>query len=295
MRVIDGHFHIYKDEKAGISAQGGSSLRGFKGTLEEAVAILNRGRIAKLLGVAVIPLQLMRETAMAKWPADATTSQRKELQQELEKMLAARLTRYNDWLCKAAREDGRIIPAIAVEPTVDTSLMLAEISDKIERYQITALKIHPEVAGVFPDHPGYLPVFELAERKGLIVLSHGGVLLSGRDYCAPKSFIPILDRFTKLKLVIAHLAFPLVNGLIEIAARYENVYTDISYITTCEALDEVMMRDTIRKIGAHRVIYGSDFPFGDSEGDLAKLERIGLSGDEMEQLTCRNAERVYRM
>ncbi len=45
MQIIDSHFHLYKSQQTGIMAQGGKSLIGLSGTFEEAVSILDRGKI----------------------------------------------------------------------------------------------------------------------------------------------------------------------------------------------------------------------------------------------------------
>ena len=97
--IIDSHFHIYKNEQAGLLAQGGQSHMGFSGTLEEASKILSGGRISKIIALAVIPIEPMRQAAIKKWPNDISPSDRDELSMELESTLRDRLSRYNDWLC----------------------------------------------------------------------------------------------------------------------------------------------------------------------------------------------------
>jgi hypothetical protein len=85
--LIDGHFHIYKSEQAGILAQGGASHMGFRGTLEEALGILDREKIDKIVALAVIPIEPMRRAAMEKWPAELAASERATLQEERESEL----------------------------------------------------------------------------------------------------------------------------------------------------------------------------------------------------------------
>ncbi|MCP4750438.1 MAG: hypothetical protein GY866_06070, partial [Proteobacteria bacterium] len=123
MKIIDSHFHLYKSEQAGIMAQGGERLIGFSGTVEEAVPILDRGRIRKIMALAVIPIASMRQAAVNKWSPDTTPRETSELSRELEEKLLSRLTSYNDWLCRTARGDGRIEPVIAADATVDTDAM----------------------------------------------------------------------------------------------------------------------------------------------------------------------------
>ena len=51
MDIIDSHFHIYKSAQAGVMAQGGESLIGFSGTIEESLPILDRGIIHKIVAL----------------------------------------------------------------------------------------------------------------------------------------------------------------------------------------------------------------------------------------------------
>lgn len=291
--IIDSHFHIYKNEQAGILAQGGQSHMGFSGILEEAKTILDGGRIDKMIALAVIPIEPMRQAAIGKWPADISPSERDELGRELEIKLMDRLSRYNDWLCSAAREDSRIEPAIAADPTIGESEMAAEILDKLERYQIRAVKIHPEVNGVFPTHQGYQPVFELAQQKDLVVISHGGLSASEKNYCAPENFIEVLENFPKLKLVVAHLAFPQVQVLIEMASRYPNLYTDMSFILSNSLLTEEELCKAIRDYGTERMLFGSDAPWADPEKDADQLTKLKLSDSELEMVTWKNATSLF--
>ena len=291
--IIDSHFHIYKNEQAGILAQGGQSHMGFSGTLEEAKTFLDGEKIDKMIALAVIPIEPMRQAAIGKWPADISASDRDDLSRELEIKLMDRLSRYNDWLCSAAREDGRIEPAIAADPTIGESEMAAEILDKLERYQIRAVKIHPEVNSVFPTHEGYQPVFELAQQKGLVVISHGGLSATEKNYCAPENFIQVLNNFPKLKLVVAHLAFPQVQVLIEMASRYPNLYTDMSFILSNSLLTEEELCKAIRDYGTERMLFGSDAPWADPEKDADQLIKLQLSDSELEMLTWKNATSLF--
>ncbi len=295
MNIIDSHFHIYKSDRAGLMAQGGTSLIGYNGVLEEALSFLNRGKIKKLLGLAVVPISPMRKSAMKKWPEDMTPAQKTELTNELEHTMQTRLTSYNDWLCEKCREDGRIEPVIAADATIEPDYMAAEILSKYERYKIKVLKIHPSVNHLSADDKGYEPIFALAQEKGLTIISHGGI--SGDDlegkYCAPGNFQKVLDNFPNLKLVIAHLAYPHIEPLLELAANYPNLYTDISFVLKHTSLTDEELCRIIRKFGPERVLFGSDFPWSDPEKDVDRLLNLKLSNEEQDMLAFQNAERLF--
>jgi len=295
MEIIDSHFHLYKSGQAGLMAQGGESLIGFCGTLEEAVPILDRGRINKIIALAVIPISPMRQAAMKRWPQDMTPSTRRDLIKELDDKMIKRLVSFNDWLCRAAREDGRIEPVIAADATIPQEEMTAEILSKIESYGIKALKIHPTVNNISPAHQGYEHIFEIAQEKNLTVISHGGMSADDPEgkYCSPTNFRKVLDRFPRLRLVVAHLSFPHVEGLLELASRYPNLYTDLSFLLSNSEITDDMFCRVIRDFGPERVLFGSDFPWCDPEKDLDRLLKLDLSDNELEMVAWRNAATIF--
>ncbi len=295
MKIIDSHFHIYKSEQAGLMAQGGASFTGFSGTLDEALPVLDRGKISKIMALAVIPISPMRQAAIGKWPRDASPSQREHLAMDIEEKLQSRLADYNDWLCRIARDDGRIEPVIAADATVDFDFMENEILSKLQSYGIRALKIHPAVNGLSPAHEGYQRIYKLAEEKDIAVISHGGLSaddLEGK-YCSPGNYREVLNRFPNLKLVIAHLAFPHVKALLVLASEFPNFYTDISFVLRNSPLSDDEFCEIIRTTGSRRVLFGSDFPWSDPESDVDRLLKMDLKNDELEMIAWRNAEEFF--
>jgi len=295
LNIIDSHFHIYKSERAGLLAQGGDSLIGFKGTLDEAKSILDKGRISKVMALAVIPIGPMRQAAMKTWPPGMAASEKKESQDTLEEKLQTRLSGYNDWLCSAAREDGRIEPVIMADPTIDSGYMTHEIVSKFETYGIKALKIHPAVNSLSPAHEGYDGIFKIALEKDLTIISHGG--LSGEDpegqLCSPDKFQKVLKKFPDLKFVIAHLAYPHVDALRDLSLQYPNLYTDISFVLRHSPLTDDEICAAVRGFGTERVLFGSDFPWCDPEKDIDRLLNLKLSSSEIDALTHQNAVRLF--
>lgn len=297
MNIIDSHFHIYKSAQAGLMAQGGESLIGFNGTIEESLPILDRGNISKVVALAVIPIAPMRKAAMAKSPADLSTAQKKELEADVEIKMRTRLSGYNEWLCQIAREDMRIEPAIAADATIDSDYMAAEIQSKIEKYQIKILKIHPAVNNLTPEDDGYLKIFELAHKNNLVVISHGGMAgddLEGK-YCSPDKFRKALETYPSLKLVIAHLAYPHIKDLLQLGDKYKNLYTDISFVLKNSPISDEEFIDIIKKFGSERVLFGSDFPWSDPELDAQRLMQLNLAEKEVESVAYQNAVNLFQL
>ena len=276
-------------------AQGGQSLIGFKGIFEEALPILDRGRIHKIMALAVLPIFPMRNAAMIKWPPDLPFSEKRDLRLELEEKLQKRLSGYNEWLCRIAREDGRIEPVIIADATIDKNYMAEEIQSRIDEFQIKALKIHPTVNGMSPAAEGYGYIFEIASDRNLTVISHGG--LAGEDLegklCSPENFKKVLTDFPNLKLVIAHLAFPHIDALLDLARTFPGLYTDVSFVLGNAPLSDDDFCRIIRDFGPERVLFGSDAPWSDPEKDADRLLSLALSEKELEMVAWKNAAELF--
>jgi predicted TIM-barrel fold metal-dependent hydrolase len=298
LNVIDSHLHAFRNERIGVISQGGEKLAGFSGVLEEVRAILAGGRIGGVLALASVAVELSRRAEKMGWPEDLSPARRGELEEELESKLLQVLMRENEWICSATSDDDCIEPVIFATPTLEGEAVVADVLNKVERYRLKAIKIHPALDLVFPTHPGYRAIFELAQQKGLTIISHGGgsegaPYASETDYCAPEGFTSVLRDFPELRLVVSHLGYPYLTPLIEMAASYPNLYTDLSFILGIEELEQTTLREAIRGFGVDRVLFGSDFPYFNPETSLDRLEALGLSADEVEKITSRNAVRLF--
>jgi hypothetical protein len=68
--------------------------------------------------------------------------------------------------------------------------------------------------------------------------------------------------------------------------RRENTYADTALASTSE------MRHFIRSYGPERLLFGSDFPFGDPGHELRKVYSLGLSGPDLELVASGNILRL---
>ncbi len=74
------------------------------------------------------------------------------------------------------------------------------------------------------------------------------------------------------------------NGLWEL----ENVYTDTSLAS------KSTISDYIENYGCERIMFGSDFPFGDPVMELEKLRSMDLSAESFNQISSRNIQNLLR-
>jgi predicted TIM-barrel fold metal-dependent hydrolase len=99
-------------------------------------------------------------------------------------------------------------------------------------------------------------------------------------------------RMTKqLKIIIPHLGLLGGNPLDFLAAfkGKENCYFD-----TALASRETILR-FVKEIGAERILFGSDIPFGTMKNELAKVLSLPISDDEKELILSKNVKRLIEL
>ncbi len=99
----------------------------------------------------------------------------------------------------------------------------------------------------------------------------------------------LVDAVPGLKLIVAHLGSPqnetIVNQFIGLAYDNPNMYLDASYSTCCWKIPEAISR-----LGADRIIFGSDGPLIHPAIELMKIKVCNLSDEDFEKVTWRNIE-----
>jgi predicted TIM-barrel fold metal-dependent hydrolase len=178
--------------------------------------------------------------------------------------------------------------------------MLGDLEDCVRSFGACAIKIHPALNAVFPDDDGYLPIYEFAQAVEIPVISHGGgnsemLYESAIEYTAPERFLPVLERFGSLRLVVAHLAHPYVDRLVQMATSFPYLYTDLSYVLGADLLDNTQLQQAVRSFGADRIMFGTDFPYFDPEGSLERLLGAGLSSQEIDAIAWGTASTLFQL
>jgi predicted TIM-barrel fold metal-dependent hydrolase len=278
--AFDSHLHVFRSEDEGLLSQGGTKVAGFNGVLDELQQILDRGRIGRAVVASALPVAIWRQLGRP---------------EGIEEHVLGQAIKQNTELAEICAGDPRIQLAVGADATLDGERQIAHLTDIVERFHVRAIKIHPGLNFVMPSDPGFTPVYEFARDAGLAVIAHGGgasenLYASDVDYCAPENFIPVLQRFPEIRFDVAHFAHPYEDTLIEMAASFPNLYTDLSFTLGADHFPGDALRDKIRAFGAERVMFGTDFPYFDPEASLDRLESCGLSETEQQRVASGNAE-----
>ena len=138
------------------------------------------------------------------------------------------------------------------------------------------MKLHPTLCGFrLSDHKLCDPLFEVSQAYNAVIIAHGTADL----YCCPLEFDRMAKRFPKVPLLMAHCGFFWEWELaIEVAKENENLYLETSRVPGFET------SKIIEKLGASKVIWGTDGPFCDYEFEFNKIKRYAASEHDFDMM-----------
>jgi len=191
------------------------------------------------------------------------------------------------------------IPFISVSPTMNGRTPLEELEHKY-KWGMKGLKIHPVAQGFSPDDERMFPVYEWLIKHDLPITAHSGINIDEKSHFGePKRWIPVLEEFGDLKLILAHLGNGFWDQTIEIADEFPNAMFDtaiaISYIDSPTTLDDEEAKDLIRTIGSERILFGSDYPWVNPKKDIERIRSLKISNNDKKLILGENAAKLFNL
>jgi predicted TIM-barrel fold metal-dependent hydrolase len=103
----------------------------------------------------------------------------------------------------------------------------------------------------------------------------------------------LADIFPDVTIILGHMGhghIVYINGAIDVAKKHENILLETSGMPMHSKILEAS-----RTIGADRVLYGSDMPFGHPAFEIEKVKVSGVNKNELELILGLNALKVFNI
>jgi len=196
----------------------------------------------------------------------------------------------NDW-AESIRSD-RVIPFASIHPDYD------DIHDEIDRLAAAGfhgIKLQPDWQEFYPDDERAYPIYEAAESR-LAILFHAGREIREQDkvWSTADRLLNVHKRFPNLTIIAAHMGGYREWRQAQAVLSGTGVYFDASYVPDSEVSDEQFV-SMMKAHGVEKVLFGSDFPFGDPLKDIERLLRLPLTDEERESIVWKNAARLLSL
>ena len=165
------------------------------------------------------------------------------------------------------------------------------------------VKLHPDMQKFHIDDERAYPIYKLCAEHGLPILMHMGD--PRFDYSHPDRLYRVMSDFPTLVVVGAHMGgWANWDYACERLSDFQNLYVDTSssmatavkdygiepHITSLTPAHTAAL---IRRWGAEKVLFGTDYPMWSQEDDLKVFFEMGLSEDENRAILAENAKRVF--
>ena len=259
MTIIDTHAHIYPDKIALKAAKSIGDFYEIPMSLDGTVSrLLEQGKAAGISRFLVHSVAVTWERAHA----------------------------INDFLAKeVASHPAEFIGFGTIHP--DHPEVEQEL-DRILSLGLRGVKLHPDFQHFCLDDANAIRLFEAMAERGLPLLVHTGD--KRYPYSEPQRMARALDRVPELTAICAHLGGWSVwtDAWHELAGR-ENVYVDCSSSLYAMQPDDAAL--VIRKYGADRVFFGTDYPMWTAREELDRFMALPLTDEEREMILHLNFER----
>ncbi|GAA2853051.1 TatD family hydrolase [Streptosporangium fragile] len=177
--------------------------------------------------------------------------------------------------------------------TVHVDLSAEENLASLRRHGIRGVKLHPLFQNFALDDRRLRPILE-AFGGDIAVITHVG---AGGDAHAnslssPKMIADIARNFPDLRLVACHFGgYKILDDAEEMLCGAD-VVLETSWPPSLARLRPERVRRLIRKHGAERVVFGSDWPMAEPAEEIAAIEALGLSDDETKLVLGGNLARL---
>ena len=158
---------------------------------------------------------------------------------------------------------------------------------EIEHYAARGVKLVGELVPYLMEWRGYadkrlFEILDVAQSLGMVLCFH-----PSRDVVAVEK---MLANFPSMPIVVAHLdGYGLYDFAIEMMQKYDNVHFDIS---AHGASREGMLEDAVARVGAERILYGTDYPGYSPKAFVEAVLRANITDTDRENICYNNAARL---
>lgn len=192
----------------------------------------------------------------------------------------------SDTLAAVDAHPGRIAGYAVINPWQDPERELARVADDP---RFVGIKVHPSLHRYPVTGRRYAAVWSFAEQTGCPVLSHTG---HPSEYDRPALFDVVAERHPEARILLGHAGITPagVDEAIAVAEGHAHLMLEICGSQMTSAL----LRDMVDRLGAERVLFGSDFPFIDQRMSLGRVICSDLGAGQRRDILSGNARRLFR-
>lgn len=231
--------------------------------------------------------------------------------------------KYLETLREAGIDRGIVVPGGMVDVRRMTAYITGDPPDSLvpdNAYVEQSVQAHPEQLNGFvcidPHHPQAVETLEQAVRKGfrglkLSPLTHQfsftskavaalatlcgekGIPLYTHVLYSPGAstakFVELARQFPKTTFILGHMGFGPADPTAVEGAMLDNFYLETS------TGNFLHIQEAVRKVGAEKVIFGSEYPLSHPVVEMQKILQLKISDDDREKILGGTIKQLLRL
>lgn len=191
--------------------------------------------------------------------------------------------------CEVEKSNGQLIGFGTLHP--DSPDIAGDLA-QLRSMGLRGVKLHPDIQDFKIDDYRCLKIYELCEQEGLPILMHTGDIRY--DLSNPNRLLPVLRIYTGLTVIGAHFGgWSVWEQACEALCGLPNLYVDCS--SSLSYIPAETARRIIRRYGADRVLFGTDYPLHDPVSEMHLLDALELEDGEYRQILSENVTRLLHL
>lgn len=201
----------------------------------------------------------------------------------VDQFIAVRNSEGNDDVLRAVRaQPDRLWGLAAVNPWFGDR-GVEELERSLDAGLI-GLKLNSHLQGFILSDPIVHPLVEVCREYNAPLYAHTGTPITAE----PFQLAELARTFPDVRMVMGHMGYTdFWYDAVPAALQSENIYLETSLI------DIMNIQTAIEKVGAHRILFGSDFPESDLSLELEKISMLELSDDAKSRILGANAQQLW--
>jgi len=219
----------------------------------------------------------------------------------------------NAWTSEQVRASGgRLLAFGGLHPLAPAAALSDESKRFTEAYGFKGVKLHPTLQSYDPLSAEAMRLYERIAAAGLTLLIHPDrrvglapsrgteeealddhFLLANADHVLTNDRLcHIIESFPDLTVVAAHLGGSHSERLEALVKGSPKVWLDFAIVKVFFPEGPAHVARLVRRYGARKVVFGSDFPFWPQDAALAYLDEAGFTAEERRLMEIENPRRL---
>lgn len=161
----------------------------------------------------------------------------------------------------------------------------------IKELGLKGVKLHPDFQKFRIDDEKLFSIYEACSGDLPILLHTGDYRY---DYSNPERMARVLEKFPQLTVIGAHFGgWSVWEEAAEVLSGYNNFFVDTS--SSFHWLKKDKAKEIIRKYGADKVLFATDFPMWSYEDEYSYFESLMLDEAEKTKIFYENAAKLFNI